>query len=219
MRMRAGVLGAAVLGCVGMAEAQDDPRRRFDIPRDLAQQMYRESQERDVCRAKTCDVVRSKKMQGEDVSCRMVKTWPAIDLKEKLKNRFTWRWGDVQCVTNLALDRALVLRAAYLPRFVANVGKHDIECRIAAKDGEPRHTVKFTVDPVVTFEGAKAVKAALGWGQITGSGIMRLVLWSATAADNAFNIAEKAALEHINDFFGSKCDAVPTPTVQSRRAW
>jgi hypothetical protein len=61
--------------------------------------------------------------------------------------------------------------------------------------------------PIVSFENGKAVKAALRWGDVSGSTAAKGALWSATAVDNTFNVLQGVVLEQINEFFGPKCDA------------
>ena len=190
------------------ARAEDDPRTRTDIDSELAQQLYRESQARQACKAKICEITRSKTAQGDNVACKVLKTWPAVNLKEKiLKDKLDWPWGNAQCEASLALDRSLIVAAVSQPKYEAKIGKHEVECRLAAKDGKDTQTIKFSIDPVVTFENGKAIKAALHWGNVSGSASAKTALWSATAVDNAFNVLQGAVLEQINEFFGPKCDA------------
>src|SRR5206468_9477209 len=100
------VLSPLMLACAGAAvHAEDDPRTRTDIDSELAQQLYRESQARQACKAKICEIARSKTAQGDNVACKVLKTWPAVDLKEKiLKEKLGWPWGNAQCEASLALD-------------------------------------------------------------------------------------------------------------------
>jgi len=207
------VLAGVVCVCLGLARAEDDPRLRTDIDKELAERLYRESQARQGCKVEICDAARRKELQGGNIACRVVKTWPAIDLKEKiLKGKLDWPWGNAQCEANLNLARDLIIAAMRQPKFEAKVGKHQVQCHLEAKDAGDAQTVEFTIDPVVTFENGKAVKAALQWGDVGGSKAAKGALWSASAVDNAFNMLQGVVLEQINEFFGAKCDAAaPKP--------
>jgi hypothetical protein len=188
--------------------AEEDPRARTDIDKALAEQLYRESEARQACKAKICEIARTKSAQGDNVACKVLKTWPAIDLQEKiLKGKLDWPWGNAQCEANLTLDRALIVAAMSQPKYEAKVGRHNLECRISAKDGQDTQTIKFTIEPIVSFENGKAVKAALRWGDVSGSTAAKGALWSATAVDNTLNVLQGVVLEQINEFFGPKCDA------------
>ena len=75
----------------------------------------------------------------------------------------------------------------------------------ACTGGAVAGPVTFTIDPVVTFENGKATKAALRWGNVTGTTLVKTAVWSATAVDNTFNVLQGAVLKEINDFFGPSC--------------
>src|SRR5262252_4757920 len=193
---------------LGFAGAEDDPRLRTDIDKALAERLYRESLARQGCKTAICDAARSKEAQAGNIECKVVKTWPAIDLKEKiLKGKLDWPWGNAQCEANLSLARDLIIAAMAEPKFEAKIGKHEVQCHLEAKDGQDAQTVQFTIDPVVNFENGKAVKASLHWGEVSGSKAAKGALWSASAVDNTLNVLQGALLEQINEFFGSKCDA------------
>jgi len=132
--------------------AEEDPRTRTDIDKALAEQLYRESEARQACKTKICNIARTKSAQGDNVACKVLKTWPAIDLKEKiLKDKLEWPWGNAQCETTLALDRALIVAAMSEPKYEAKIGKHNVECRLAGKDAGDTQSIKFTIDPMVTL--------------------------------------------------------------------
>jgi hypothetical protein len=181
--------GAVALVLLGLqpVRAQDDPRKRTDIDKDLAEQLYREQEARRGCKVSICEAARTKAAQGDNIACKVVKTWPEVDLKTKvLKGAMNWPFGNAQCE--------------------AKIGKHDVSCQLYTKDGKDKHALTFTIDPVVTFEKGKAVKAALHWSNVGGTTIAKSAAWSATAVDNTFNVLQGAVVESINDFFGSGCD-------------
>ena len=126
------------------------------------------------------------------------------------RGKLDWPWGNAQCEANLNLARDLIIAAMRQPKLEAKVGKHQVQCHLGATDGKDTQTVEFTIDPVVTFENGKAVKAALQWGDVSGSKAAKGASWSACAVDNAFNMLQGVVLDQINEFFGAKCDAAAT---------
>src|SRR5262249_20972526 len=107
---------------LGFAGAEDDPRLRTDIDKALAERLYRESLARQGCKTAICDAARSKEAQAGNIECKVVKTWPAIDLKEKiLKGKLDWPWGNAQCEANLSLAKDLIIAAMAQPKFEAKV--------------------------------------------------------------------------------------------------
>lgn len=207
-RLRPIALALAVhlAGC-GLAAAQGEPKLRTDIDPQLAQQLLREQEARRGCKVSICNIARTKAAEGDNIACKVVKTWPEVDLKTKiLKGAIDWPWGNAQCEANIALERKLIVAAVSEAKYEAKIGKHDIVCHLHTKDGKDKHTVNLTIDPVVTFENGKATKAALRWSNIAGTTIAKSALWSATAVDNTFNVLQGTVLEQINDFFGPSCD-------------
>jgi hypothetical protein len=200
---------ALLLVCLQPAGAQDDPRKRTDIDKDLAEQLYREQQARLGCKVTICEAARSKSPQGDNIACNVVKTWPEIDLKSKiLKGAMNWPFGNAQCESGIAIDRKLIAAAMSEAKYEAKVGKHNVVCHLNTKDSTDSHTIKFTIDPTVTFEKGKATKAALHWSNVEGTTIAKTAVWSASAVDNTFNVLQGAVIEQINEFLGRSCDEV-----------
>jgi hypothetical protein len=186
--------------------AEDDPRKRTDIDKEFAEQLFKEQVARRGCKISICDAARSKVAQGDNIACKVLKTWPDIDLKSKvLKGAMEWPFGHAQCEANISLDRKLIVAAASEAKYEAKIGKHDVTCHLNTKDGKDKHTLTFTIDPVVTFEKGKATKAALNWSNVGGTTIAKSAAWSATAVDNTFNVLQGVVIEQINNFFVA-CD-------------
>ena len=186
--------------------AEDDPRRRTDIDKGLAEQLYKEQQARRGCKISICEAARSKAAQGGNIACKVLKTWPDIDLKSKvLRGAMDWPFGHAQCEASISIDRNMLVAAASEARFEAKIGKHDVVCQLSTKDGKDKHALTFSIDPVVTFEKGKATKAALNWSNVGGTTIAKSAAWSATAVDNTFNVLQGVVIEQINNFFGA-CD-------------
>jgi hypothetical protein len=202
-------VGAVALVLLGLqpVRAQDDPRKRTDIDKNLAEQLYREQEARRGCKVSICEAARAKAAQGDNIACKVVKTWPEIDLKTKvLKGAMQWPFGNAQCEAAITIDRKMLVAAASEAKYEAKIGKHDVSCQLYTKDGKDKHALTFTIDPVVTFEKGKAVKAVLHWSNVGGTTIAKTAAWSATAVDNTFNVLQGAVVDSINDFFGSGCD-------------
>jgi hypothetical protein len=209
MSSNAIISATAVLLLLGLqpVRADDDPRTRTDIDKALAEQLYKEQVARRGCKISICEAARSKTAEGASPACKVVKTWPYIDLSGKiLKGAMEWPFGHAQCEANIALDRKLIIGAVSEPVYEAKIGKHDVICHLNTKDGKDKHAVTFTIDPVVHFARGKAVKASLNWSNVSGTTVVKTAVWSATAVDNTFNVLQRAVLEQINDFFGPSCD-------------
>ena len=182
---------------------------RTDVPKPLAERILKEGLDREACKKSICEAARSKKAEGAPLACKVVKTWPSVDLTEKVfKGKMEWKWGHAQCDAEIKLDRAFVAKVAAEPKLEGKIGKHKVSCNLEPEDGKETHKISFTIDPTVTFENGKATKAVLGWTDVEGSTLVKSALWSATAVDNTFNVLQGTVVEQINEFFGAKCDEV-----------
>ena len=192
--------------------AEDKWIPRTDLPPALAERLVKEGQAREACKKLICEAARLKKAEGDPLNCKVLKTWPAQDLRDKiLKGKLEWSLGHAQCEAEVKLDRSLVAKVMTDPKLEIKVGKHKVSCNLEQEDGKETHKLMFTIDPIVTFENGKAVKAVLNWGDVDGTTLAKTALWSATAVDNTFNVLQGVVVEQINTFFGQKCDEALKP--------
>jgi hypothetical protein len=203
----------AICFLVGMhshgASAQDKSVLRTDLPPALAERLVKEKKAREACKKLICEAARLKKSDGDPLVCKVLKTWPAQDLRDKiLKGKLEWKWGHAQCETEVKLDRSLLAKVMSEAKLEIKVGKHKVSCDLEQEDAKETHKLTFSIDPVVTFENGKAVKTTLNWSEVDGTTLAKTALWSATAVDNTLNVLQGAVIEQINTFFGPECDEV-----------
>lgn len=206
-RGRLGIAMIVFVAASGIAVAQDKPAPAIELPPALAERIAKEGQQRMACKKSICEAARSKTADGDALACKVVKTWPAQELKAKiLKGSMDWSWGHAQCEAEIKIDRATVVKAKSEPKAELKIDKHKVACNLEKEDGKETHKITFAIDPTVTFEGGKAVKAVLGWSEVDGTTAAKTALWSATAVDNTFNVLQGSVVEQINEFFGPSCD-------------
>ena len=171
--------------------AEDKNSLRTDLPPALAERLLTERQAREACKKEICEVARSKRAEGAPIACKVLKTWPAQDLKNKiLKGKMEWNFGHAQCEVEEKLDRSLLVRAMTEPKVEIKFGKHHVECNLEQEDGKGAHRIAFTLDPSVTFVNGKAVKGVLGWSEVAGDAFAKSALRSITIVDNTFNVLQ-----------------------------
>ena len=162
-----------------------------------------------IARVKICDTARNKIADGEDIACKVVKTWTAVELKQKiLKGRFDWPFGNVQCTGDVKLARKPLSKVLAGGEIEAKLEKHSVSCTLDQKDGKDTYSITFSIQPVVKFNDGKAVKASINWSNIQGSAVAKGALWSTATLDNYTGVLEGIAVESINDYFGPHCDEV-----------
>src|SRR5215467_9714187 len=86
---------------------QDSLTLRTDLPPALAQRLVKEAQARVACKKMICEDARLKNADGDPITCSVLKTWPAQDLRDKiLRGKLEWKLGHAQCKADIKLDRS-----------------------------------------------------------------------------------------------------------------
>lgn len=183
-----------------MAEEAGTPAAEEELtPEEKA-----ERESRKACKVAICDAFHNRNPGGADIACHIVKTWRKEHLQKIVsKAKVSWPWGRVQCVSDIKLKRDMLIKAMTEPKHEAVLDKHQVSCEIERENGPAE--VKFDFTPTVTFEGGKATKAVLNWGEIDAPRLVKGAMWTATATDNTFNVLDGMVVEDINDFIGKKC--------------
>src|SRR5262249_9225797 len=171
--------------------------------------MEKEKADRRDCKVKICDTARNKIADGEDIACKVVKTWTAPELKQKiLKGRFDWPFGNVQCAGEVKLARKPLSKVLAGGEVEAKLEKHSVSCTLDQKDGKDKYSISFSIQPVIKFKDGKAIKASINWSDIQGSAVAKGALWPTATLDNYTGVFEGLAVESVNDYFGPHCDEV-----------
>ena len=199
---------AALIALVAMAAmppspiAQDTKTAAAGAPESEDDKKERET--RRVCAVALCSTLYNRKPATGEVTCNVQKTWrKEILTKIMSRGKITWPWGDARCTGDLKLDRATLIKGMTETEFEAQFDKHDLRCELAAET--EKYEVKLQIHPKVTFKQGKAVKAKLNWGKIEAPRLAKTALWSATAADNSFDVLQSVVVDDINDFIQNKC--------------
>ncbi len=202
------VTGAAVVSAVilsGAASALD-----AGPSPELVARMAKEKEDRKACKTEICKAF-AQPSDGQAITCAVIKTWLASDIQASfLGDRLSWPWGHAQCSATIELDRKAIKEAASQPKATLKLKKHDITCRLDSKDPKEgvAYDLKLAIEPTVTFEGGKATKADMGWGQIEAPVLAKTAIWSATAVDANFSVISNGVVKEINSFLFDKCKEV-----------
>lgn len=175
---------------------------------ELEQRIAKEKADRRNCKLRVCDAALNKRAAGEDITCRVVRTWRAREIEEALKERISWPFGHAQCSVDIDLPRKVLADVFASGESEATIPIHKIDCTLDQKNGTGKYSISFTIRPVIKFKDGVAVKARMNWADIQGSAVARGAAWSTAKLDNYFGIFERIIVKAINDFFGPHCDEV-----------
>lgn len=175
----------------------------------LLKRMEAEKAARRGCKIMICDAARNRKAEGPEITCDVVKTWTATELKERLlKGKFDWPWSHAQCTAKVTLDRKVLSQVLSGAGVEVKLAKHPIACSLDQKEGAEKYALSFAITPVVSFKDGKATRAVLNWSDIDGTAVAKAAVWSATALDNNLGMLEGVTVDVINTFFKDHCDEV-----------
>jgi len=216
MYRRLPAISVALLLLLGIAELlSSQPRAQGRAPDaaagvqndvELTEQEQREEAARRSCKVAVCAALRNRR-PGKNIACDVVKSWRKEQVEGIVsKAKVGWPWGGVRCSGAIALKRDTLIRAMSEPKHQAVIDRHTVVCEVEREKGKTQ--IKFDLAPKVTFQNGKAVLASLNWGKIEGPGIIKGVMWTAAATDNALNVLESTVVEKVNEFVAAKCDEV-----------
>jgi hypothetical protein len=196
---------AGLFSFAGRALAEDAA-----VSPELTARMVKEKEDRKACKAEICKAF-AQPGDGPAITCTVTKTWLGSEIQTGfLGDKLTWPWGHAQCSAAIDLDRKAIADAASKPSATIKLKKHDITCKLDHKDPKEGtvYDLKLSIEPTVTFEGGKAVKAEMGWGTIEAPVLAKTAIWSATAIDANFSVIANGVVRDINAFLGVKCKEV-----------
>jgi hypothetical protein len=182
----------------------------LDVSPELAARMAKEKEDRKACKTEICKAFASP-ADGAPIACQVTKTWLAAEIQSAfLGDKLTWPWGDGQCSAAIELERKAIAEAASKPSATIKLKKHDITCKLDHKDPKEgtAYDLKLSIEPTVSFEGGKAVKAEMNWGSIEAPILAKSAIWSATAVDANFSVIANGVVKEINAFLTDKCKEV-----------
>ena len=186
--------------------------------RVLTPEEKKEKELRKACKIRICDIFASRKTEGEDVRCDVVKTWREEDIEEILSGgRIDWPWGKARCTAELKLARKM-LAAAMGDEHVAKLDPHTVSCSLDRKSEGQTYDVKLTIAPEVTFRKGRAAEAQINWGDIEAPVLAYGVIWPGAKLDNNLNVLEGQVVKMINEFMTTKCKEVAAELPSRKKA-
>jgi hypothetical protein len=198
--MLAAAVAAMLVGSHTPLYAQDAKAEQIQLtPEEL-----KEREMRKACKVSLCQAFVMKTPTDGDVACGVLKTWRKEQLAKMVgRGGITWPWGAARCTADLKFKRDALIKAVSQPEYELAVDKHDVKCELDREND--KYQISMEISPKVQFKDGKAVKASMNWGKIDAPLLAKSALWSATAADNTFNVLQSTVVEDINDFIGVKC--------------
>ena len=173
-----------------------------------------EAQAIKACDERLCRMLLQRDAAGEDLKCRLTKTWAKSTIKEADQRDLKWGFGDARCTVDISISRAAVVSAL-------NGGKdskfwaqpHTANC-IVEQDGQVKH-VHATLAPKIVFKHGKAEKIWINLMSIEGPDGIKSTLSAAAQLNDTVGIFHRAMIKSVNRFIYKHC---PTAYPQLQAA-
>src|SRR5262245_56967008 len=121
----------------------------------------------DACDERLCRMLQQPIAAGEDLKCRLTKTWARATIKEADQKELAWGFGDARCSVELNVSRVAIAAAMtssggyklWLPAHPANC--------VIEQDGQLK-PIRATLAPKIIFKDGRAEKIWINLLHIDG---------------------------------------------------
>jgi hypothetical protein len=166
------------------------------------------------CDERLCRILLRRDPAGEDLKCRLTKTWARSTIQEADQRELKWGFGDARCSVDINISRAAIVEAL-------NGGKeskfwvppHTADC-IVEQDGKLKK-VKATLAPKIVFRNGKADKIWINLVSVEGPPNVKSTLSTAAQLNDGIGIFHRVLRKSVNRFIYKHC---PTAYPQLQAA-
>ena len=158
----------------------------------------------DACDEHLCRMLQQKTPTGEDLKCKLTKTWARSTIKEADRTELTWGFGDARCSVALDISRASIVAAVTsTSAFKFWVPPHTADC-VIEQDGQLK-SIKATVAPKIVFKGGRAEKIWINLKHIDGPSSITGWLSAAARLSDSVGIFHRAMVKSVNGYIYKHC--------------
>jgi hypothetical protein len=162
-----------------------------------------EQQALDACDERLCHMLQQKARTGEDLKCRLTKTWARSTIKEADRSELSWGFGDARCSVELNVSRASIAAAVTEGKFKFWVPPHTANC-IIEQDGQLK-TIKATVAPKILFKDGRAEKIWINLMHIDGPSSITGWLTAGAQLSDSIGIFHRPMIKSVNGYIYKHC--------------
>jgi hypothetical protein len=158
----------------------------------------------DACDERLCRMLQQKTPTGEDLKCRLTKTWARSTIKEADRTELSWGFGDARCSVALDISRASIVAAVTsTSAFKFWVPPHTADC-VIEQDGQLK-SIKATVAPKIIFKGGRAEKIWINLTHIDGPSSITGWLSAGAQLSDSVGIFHRAMVKSVNGYIYKHC--------------
>ncbi len=140
---------------------------------------------------------------GEDLQCKLSKTWAQETLKGGESKAVRWGFGDARCKVNINLARAQIVAALTTPEYALEVPPQAVKCEVE-RNGELK-PVTATLAPKILFKNGQADKVWLNLKDLKGPADIKGTIWTAAQLEDSVGLFHGKMIKSINKFMFKRC--------------
>jgi hypothetical protein len=166
------------------------------------------------CEARLCTMILKKEPAGEDLSCKLSKTWAQDTIKGGESKTVRWGFGDARCALNFSLARSEIMSALTQPDYTLNIPSHAVKCEVD-RSGELK-PVTAKLAPKIIFKNGRAEKVWINLTDLSGPADIKSTVWTAANMEDTLGIFHGSMIKQINKFMYTKCKALYGPAAVAK---
>ena len=167
------------------------------------------------CEKEVCTLILDKAPSGDDLTCKMSKTWARNSIKKGENKGVSWGFGDARCKVSLSLSRADVIAALTRPAHTITSPPLTVKCEVERGDEVKPVTAK--AQPTIVFKGGKAEKVWINLKEIDGPADIKGTIWTAASLEDTLGIFHKNLIKSINKFVYKRCPKSYGPEAHAKK--
>ena len=176
----------------------------FEVPADEAPRLK-------ACEEKFCTMVLKKETAGDDLKCKLSKTWAQETLKGGETKTVRWGFGDARCNLNLNLARSEVISALTKPEYTVNIPSQTVRCEVD-RSGELK-PVTAKLAPKLVFKNGRAEKIWINLQELDGPADIKGTVWTAANLEDSLGIFHRGMIKSVNKFLYKRCNDLYGPAA------
>ena len=157
------------------------------------------------CAKDICAILISKKANGPDLNCDLVKTWDKDQIRKGAETKnLMWGFGSAKCTAKVKAKRSELVAAVTAPEITFKFERQSVACEI----GTERYELRATVAPELKFKNGSTTAVALHMDNIKGAPLIKGVVWTAATLEEKFGILQSDMVREVNRFIKKECPKI-----------
>jgi ribosomal protein L28 len=155
------------------------------------------------CDKRLCAILIQKEAKGEDLRCKLTKTWARSSIKQAESHKLSWGFGDARCTVEVNLSRASLVAMITGEKRKLRLSPHTVNC-VVEQEGK-LEKVTATVAPKIEFKDGKAEKIWINLKEVDGPAGIKATIVTASELADKLGLFHRRMIKQINRYIERRC--------------